>query len=212
MVLHVKTGLKHLAEDGYLEQFKKVIETAFGARGFDLAPEFFDNLNSKDIAYIVLHTDDSDKFVEGCLLGLHEQSDITMQSYGLDTDYVVIDKIAVHPDHQNNGNLSSIMHLAKDIRFGENQKQIPTLWRTSSPQISKKYEKFSDFRDQHFTANGYYVHGFGFDSKQCQHHYQDSRKLFEYMAGVVAAKPSTLVKIETGLTILSPSLTERLTV
>lgn len=208
MVLYIKTGLRHLADDGLQEQLRDVIETAFAARGYNLVPDFFEDLAKKDIAYIVLDIDGNDN-VQGTVLATYEKADASMQSYGLE-NYIFIDKIAVPPDEWENGIMSSMMYWARKMRFGTKQKQLPTLWRTTNPELSKVYQRFSDFGDNPFQGNDHDVHGFGFYSPNDKPNYDQPRSLFEHMAGIVAANPPTLVIANTGIVPAPPSLVDRL--
>ena len=189
MVLHVKTGLKHLKDDKSYGAFKKTIEDAFSARGYSIVPGFFESLENEDIAYIVLDVMEKNS-VGGVLLALYQEADDEMKSHGLDA-YVAIDKIAVPPERWGKGTLADLMYAAKAIVLGERKKGIPTIWRTSDAKISESYEKHSEFGNRPAIIGNYFVHGFGFSGNITN---ADPRYVFEHMASLVAAKPATIIR------------------
>ena len=188
MVLHIKTGLKHLKDDKLYKSFRKTIEDAFRARGYSIVPGFFESLENEQVAYIVLDKIQNGS-VGGVMLALHQEADDEMKSHGLDA-YVAIDKIAVSPERWGNGTLAGLMYAAKAIGFS-GKKSIPTIWRTSDADISRKYEAHSEFGDSPAIIGDYFVHGFGFSGLA---NGADSRYVFEHMASLVAAKPATIIR------------------
>src|SRR3989338_4758103 len=189
MVLHIKTGLKHLKDDKLYKSFRKTIEDAFRARGYSIVPGFFESLENEQVAYIVLDKIQNGS-VGGVMLALHQEADDEMKSHGLDT-YVAIDKIAVPPERWGNGTLADLMYAAKAIEFSERKKGIPTIWRTSDDDISRKYEAHSEFGNNPAIIGNYFVHGFGFSELA---NGADPRYVFEHMASLVAAKPATIIR------------------
>ncbi|MBI2208791.1 hypothetical protein HYU50_04830 [Candidatus Woesearchaeota archaeon] len=189
MVLHIKTGLKHLKDDKLYEAFRDTIEDAFRARRYSIVPGFFESLENEQVAYIVLDTIQNGS-VGGVMLALHQEADDEMKSDGLDA-YVVIDKIAVSPERWGNGTLADLMYAAKAIESGKRKKGIPTIWRTSDADISRKYEAHSEFGNSPAIISNYFVHGFGFSELA---NGADPRYIFEHVASLAAAKPATIIK------------------
>ncbi|MBL7056083.1 hypothetical protein ISS07_04180 [Candidatus Woesearchaeota archaeon] len=170
MVLHIKTGLLHVEQDPYLEQLQELMVSAFGARGCVLDDNYFDALKDQDIAYVVM--DVESEAVNGAILALHKADETV-------GNYLVLDKIAVSPEKWGNGTLSGMFNVAKDIRHGQDQEFLPTLWRTSDEGVSEAYKKFSDKSHQ---IGNYFVHAFGIQNPN----------QFDILSNDVAGMPTTI--------------------
>lgn len=124
----------------------------------------------------------------GVLIGTYETTETGFE-------FVYYDKIAVAPPYQGNGVMKSLIRKSREEITGnaENDGRLmPSILRTSDEKISKRYESSSDISVK---VGSYYIHGFGFLDKYKNPLFEYAVKKFNEAAYFVAAKPPTVVPL-----------------
>lgn len=167
------------------------LNISFGTRNMELHSEYF-NINSpqhpKNLSFLVSVMGQND-FYMGILIAEEKEYE------GFSFNYY--DKIAVHPDFENNGIMSNLIKSAR-LMGNKSYDVQPSILRTSDLEISQKYAKLSD---KHGVFGDYYVHGFGFFDKETGNPLiENAQEKFHLIAEYVAALPETFIKKPTQVT------------
>lgn len=106
-------------------------------------------------------------------------------------DFTYYDKIFVIPGYRKNGLMLSMVDAAREVKEDNDKKRLPSVLRTSDPDLHEAYGKKSD---TWLEIGGYFVHGFGFLNKDTKEElFEGAKEKFDIAANYVAIKPPTLV-------------------
>lgn len=167
-----------------LNELEALLNHSFGTRKLELDKGYLNKDSTAyptDLSFLVSVKGKEDEYI-GILISQDKEIE------GFEFNYY--DKIAVHPNYQNNGVMTDLIQTA--LAMGDKNCNIqPSLLRTSDSDISQKYEKLSDNVTE---IGGYFVHGFGFfDKDKGNPLIENAQEKFETAAKYVAALPQTII-------------------
>ena len=175
-----------------VSELERVLNEAFATRGMGVHPDYFNPkipLYPRHLSFFIFAYDanNANKLV-GAIIATEEVLD--------GFTFTIYDKIAVPPPYNGNGIMTEMIRLAR--RVSDGKKIHPTILRTSSLEASKRYERHSDppTHNPPTQIGEYYIHGFGFLSKDGKELFPDAKHKFELVAKHIASKPPTIIPIE----------------
>src|SRR3989338_6088340 len=183
--------------DVKISQLEAVMQESFEKRSMVVVPEYFirgSEYSPQNLLFMIFGRERTpSKDIGSGLITTQEIID------GIPIDYYC--KIFVGEPHTGNGAMRDMIHMARQYRDGT---QIPGLLRTSDPQLSRTYSKYSDTPPTEI--NGFHIHGFGFyDKATGKELFEGAAALFDKAAHKIAHKKRTVIPISSEVLSVSPA-------
>ena len=162
------------------------MQASFAVRGMEVVDGYFDPKSGehpRNLAYFIIsYNVQNDKLIRVLIAAKEKLSNGEDENF----EFIYYDKIFVVPENQKNGIGNRMVSLAREVSDGNSI--LPSLLRTSDPEISEYYGELSDIV---IKINGYFIHGFGFPEDPL---FKNADDMFKLAANYIASKPATAVK------------------
>jgi len=183
-------------------ELEVLINECFRERNMELVPDYFSLPMWHNFEYMLLLQDSQkDDRIVGGLIAFRIK-----MPHGV--DFMLYDKIFVHPSYRGNGTYKDLISRARQLDFQVTKRHypsgkqlIPAALRTSEEKLSRKYGELSDYNFERINNKGekrikYFVHLLGIrhhaTKENIKQHYSKMQDIAVYVGSLL----STLPKIE----------------